>query len=206
MSEELLKLELTAVARDSKEFSRAMAQLVDMPNGYYASTGKLLRGIVPVSGEAHPLLVIRSKRVSEQWVHEDCAGPMFAVDGCDNDWHTSPYLVWAGTEASIALRIHDIGELLGKGKNTGEVLVAWLFDDSMILSSFEMHSELVNAWHIASQSRDIPRYVPNQDYVESVHASFPPLFDDTEERFIGEMGEPTYIAQPVETLGQCVGA
>ena len=198
MNEGFLKFKLADVERDSKEFFGAVAQLTGMSNGFFVSTGALLPGIVPDEDQVKPLLVIRSKRISEIWVEAGSDGPMFAIDGCDNDWHTSPYLVWAGMEVSIALRAHDIHDLLNKGRDCGEVLVAWLFDDSFILSSFEMHGDLDDAWHVASQSRDIPRYVPTGEYVESVHAEFPPLLDDNEERFIGQEGEPTYIAQCVE--------
>jgi len=198
MSDNYVKFELAAAMHESEEFAAALMQLEKVPHGVFVTKGAMLPGFVKEEQEELPMLIMRSQRVSTYWLTEDAFGPTFAIDGCDNEAGGSAYLIWSGCELSVAVATSDISDALYAGKKSGQVLVAWVTDDALLLTSFDVDEEFLDYWHGISKALDAWRYVPSDDYIDSVHAGFPFLVSDDEKRFIGQDGEPTYIAQLLE--------
>jgi hypothetical protein len=198
MSDDYVKFELAAAIGESEEFADVLVKLQKVPHGVFVTTGAVLSGFVKEEQEERPMLIMRSQRVSTHWLTEDAFGPTFAIDGCENEAGGSPYLIWSGCELSVAVATFDISDALYAGKESGKVLVAWVTDDALLLTSFDVDEEFLDYWHGVSKALEAWRFVPSDEYIDSVHAGFPFLISDYEKRFIGQDGEPTYVAQLME--------
>lgn len=197
MSDDCVKFEVAAAIGESEDFADVLMKLQKVPHGVFVAKGAVLSGLVKEEQEKLPMLIMRSQRVSTHWLTEDAFGPTFAIDGCDNAGG-SPYLIWSGCELSVAVATSDISDALYAGKESGKLLVAWVTDDALLLTSFDVDEEFLAYWHGISKALDAWRYVPSDEYIDSVHAGFPFLVSDDEKRFIGQDGEPTYVAQLME--------
>jgi hypothetical protein len=198
VSDNYVKFELAAAMHESEEFAAALKQLEKVPHGVFVTTGALLPGIIEPDDEELPMLVLRSARVSENWLTNDSFGPVFAIDACAFQLGGSPYLTWSGCELSVAVTTMDIPDALYAGQEYGKVLVVWVTDDALFLDSFKVDEDFSDYWYGISKARDAWSFVPDDGYIESLHAEFPSLLTDDEERFIGSKGEPTYVAMLCE--------
>jgi hypothetical protein len=189
------KCKLSDALRDSGDFAEAVKRLQAVHHGVFVGDGALLPTLIDAEAAEAPLLIIRSERVSEEWVNGSC-WPEFAVDGCDNSFGASPYLVWGAGDVTLAVATIDISEALNAAAAHGIMLVAWVVGDSVIITPFTVNEDMMYDWYCMSRASQILlRFVPSDEYVESVHAGFPPLLSDAEQRFIGDQGEPTYVAE-----------
>jgi hypothetical protein len=194
MSSDFVSYELAVVRSESPELSAVLEELKTVPNGVVLTRGGCLARLTATGKADFPMLVIRSKRMDERWP-QSAYGPYFAIDGCDNKWGGSPYLVWSGPEMSIAVATQTILDAINLGESQGEVLVAWVTEQSLSIESFAVDKEFMDYLYSTSRALNAKRFVPSDEYIESVHATFPPLLSDDEQRFIGEQGEPTYVAR-----------
>lgn len=187
-----LRCKLADAQRNSAEFAQAVRQLEKAHHGVLLTTGALLPALVPEEMSEATMLVIRSERIPEDWGSTTSDGPFFAINGCGNEFGTSPYLVWGDGEMSVATELSDVVDLLyGEGRT---VYVAWVTRKSVSVQTFHIDTDFEDYWYCTSRALAAHRFVPDEEYIESLHAQFPPLLSDQEYRFIGARGEPTYVA------------
>ena len=186
-----MRCKLADAKRKSAEFARAVGQLEKAHHGVLLTTGALLPALVPEEMSGATMLVIRSERIPEDWGGTS-DGPSFAINGCGNEFGTSPYLAWGDGEMSVATALSDVVDLLyGEGKT---VYVAWVTRKSVSVQTFHVDRDFEDYWYSTTRALAADRFVPDEEYIQSLHAQFPPLLSNEEYRFVGARGEPTYVA------------
>lgn len=162
-------------------------------NSYYVTKGIFVPQMIDEEFYDFPLLFIASKRMRDAWAPGP-RGAHLTLDGADSGFHSTSYLTWCGEYLSFAIDTMELADVFRDGARFGEVLVIWVAETVMTLDSFDVGDCFMDFLSVADQARHIPRFVPDAAYVDFKMAGFPSLIRDDEQRFLGQNGEPVYLA------------
>ena len=160
-------------------------------NSYYISKGISVPQAVEEEFYDYPLLFIASKRMRDAWNHR---GAHLTLNGAESGFHSTSYLTWCGENLSFAIDTMELEDVFGDGLRLGQVLVMLVAETVMTLDSFDVDDDFTDFLYVADQARRIPRFVPDATYLDLKMAGFPSLIRDDEQRFLGQNGEPVYLA------------
>lgn len=189
------QFEINAMLKIEPKMERIIRNLESYANAFHVTKGYSVPAMIRADYRHLPVLFIASRRMRNAWFESrHRRGVHISVDGCATDFHSSSYLTWSGDKISFAIDTRDLADVFSDGELFGVVLVVWVADTVMTLDSFSVDEEFLEILYVADQSRHIPRFVPDKDYVEARLADFPPLMSPDELRIIGAAGEPVYLA------------
>lgn len=196
------QIEISAMLKLEPELEFIIEKLNSRVNAFCLTKGHTIPALIGLEYQHLSVLFIASKRMGNFWGDSrDCRGAHITVDGCHAGFHSTSYLTWSAAEFSLAIDTAELGELFNAGQGAGKVVLIWVGDTTMTLSHFTIDDGFMDFLYVANQSRHIPRFTPDQDYIDAKLAKFSALLSVNERRFVGADGNPVYVATSCE---ECV--
>lgn len=166
-------------------------------SAFAMTRGAFLSAVLPPEFHDMPMLVIASRRISDGWP-ATVGGAELTLDGCSSGFESVEYLAWQGNRCTLAIAVPDIIDVIDENSGNRKVLILWVTDTQLVLDWLETDKHFQEMLYVASRSRHLSRFVPDEEYVAAKMSSFSPLLEEGEERLIGINGEPMYVVRNYE--------
>lgn len=145
------------------------------------------------------MLVITFRRIYDDWSTTEGEGSL-TLDGCSTGFESVEYLAWQGKGRSLAIEVPDIIDMMHEGSGDKQLLVLWVTGAKAVLDWGDSDKHFQDLFYVASRSRHLLRFVPDDACAVAKMSVFPPLLADQEERVIGPKGGPMYVLKDYRTL------
>jgi len=190
---------LQTVLSTAPDFGDVLTKLNASPHACYAAKGRTLTKVLPRRLYEAPMLIVRSKRMTESWrpyLYDE--RPRFSIDQLAPRGHLEVYWTWDGLGLSLSFKTLDYAGLLCDAIEARKpMLVAWVVGDSVTVDQVTINQKYLNVMSAGITTRSVPKFVPSKSCVSEELAGPPPLLFSGEERYFTEEGEPAYIVQLV---------
>jgi hypothetical protein len=189
--------DMPTLLQTEPELAYILSELGQNISSFCLLSGADLPSIISEEDHHLPVIVVASLRITDEWL-DTIGGAELTLDGCDAGFHSRPYLAWTGEGFTLAISMYDIQDEVDEHSGTRQAVVLWMADTKVMLDWFDTDKHFQDLFYVASRSRHLLRFVPDEAYVAQKKSSYPPPLSEDEEILIGSEGEPMYVAQPVD--------
>ena len=190
---------LSTILSNAPKFADVLAKLDASPHACYVGTGRMLSKVLARKLYSAPMLVVRSKRMTESWrpyLYDE--RPRFSIDQLAPRGQLDVYWTWDGPGLSLSFKTLDYAGLLCDAIEARKpMLVAWVVGDTVTVDHVTINQKYLNVMSAGITTRTVPEFVPSKSCVSEELAGPPPLSLSGEECYFAEGGEPAYIVQLV---------
>jgi len=189
--------DLNDVLQDEPELKRVLVEL-----GKHVTAYAVLEGGLPSidePAEADVLtIVMTSRHIAKDWP-SDVNEVDVVVDPFDSSYVDSmSYLTWTAERISVGIKVEEIVALIQAHPRASTLRVAWVTADEVSLNSIEISDYWLDKFEIADTLYMLSRYIPDEEFIATKMASFPPPLVPDEKRVLHAENHLVHIATAVK--------
>jgi hypothetical protein len=193
------RYDLQAVLSKAPDFGDVPSKLDAAPHACYAAQGSLLTKVLPRRLYEAPMLVVRSKRMTESWrpyLYNE--RPRFTLDRLAARNIPEPFWTWDGPGLSLSFNTLDYAGLLCDAIEARKpMLVAWVVGDTVTVDQVPINQKYLNMMSTGITKKMLPQFVPPEFVTGEEVAQIPSELFADEHRYILEGERSAYIVKLV---------
>jgi hypothetical protein len=190
--------DLNDVLQDEPELQRALVEV-----GKHVTAYAVLEGGLPSIDEPAETdvltIVMTSRHIANDWPSEVNEIDV-VVDPFDNSYIDSmSYLTWTAERISVGIKLEQLVALMQAHPRASTLQVAWVTEDEVSLNRMEISNEYwLTKFEVADRLYMLSRYIPDEEFIATKMASFPPPLAPDEKRVLHAENHLVHIATAVK--------